>query len=246
MDERLNIVVTGAGGGVGSCISRCFLDKSCNVIAIDVGAMPSDASCRISFDLSDIHNKFAWSELANSIERQLVPKQRLVIINCAATQMLSPLSDLDSALVDHSWRVNVAGPQLLLSALYPLMVESGGGVINILSIHSQLSKPLFSTYAATKAALESLTRSWALELAADGLFSRGVRLAAIDTPMLHKGFNYDQNKLKDLEQFHPARQIGDPSKVAEFIQRMCLDDNFLNGCIVDYDGAISCRLHDPI
>ena len=54
------------------------------------------------------------------------------------------------------------------------------------------------------------------------------------------------NKLKELKDYHPTGTIGSPDELAKFIKIICDNkDSFLNGSIIDYNGAIGSQLHDP-
>ena len=121
-----------------------------------------------------------------------------------------------------------------------------GCVINISSIHARLTKSDFSCYAASKAALESLTRSLAIELSGRGVSVNAISPAAISTEMLKEGFAKTPHKLEELESFHPSGSIGTPEQLATFVKSISEQrGGFLTGSVLEFNGAIGGKLHDP-
>ena len=80
--------------------------------------------------------------------------------------------------------VNLVAPFFLTQGLIDILIASNGHVINMSSIHAKLTKTNFTCYATSKAALEALTRSLALELSAKGVSVNAIAPAAIATQML--------------------------------------------------------------
>ena len=69
--------------------------------------------------------------------------------------------------------------------------------------------------------------------------------AAIDTPMLHDGFNNDEKKIEELNSIHPLQRIGRPKEVAKLALLLAEDDlGFINGANIQIDGGISNVLKD--
>ena len=120
---------------------------------------------------------------------------------------------------------------------------TNGSVINISSIHAKLTKPGFSLYSSSKAALSMLTKSLAIDFG-DKFRVNCIEPAAIDTKMLRERFN--KNNLNELAGYHPQNRIANPIEVAELALKISMSDiEFLHGSCIDMSGAISSRLHDP-
>jgi len=123
---------------------------------------------------------------------------------------------------------------------------SKGSVVNITSIHAALTKPGFSTYAMSKAAMDGMTRSLAVELGRDVRIN-AIAPAAISTPLLEAGFENRLDEFKQLADMHPTGKIGTPADVASLALYLVSEEAaFINGSILGLDGGIRGRLHDPV
>ena len=100
-------------------------------------------------------------------------------------------------------RINLLAPVAINKSLFDLVRRGNGSIVHIGSIHSQLTKHDFSAYAASKAALASLTRSMAIELGSE-VRVNAIDPAAILTPMLQSGFADDEASFSRLASLHPA------------------------------------------
>ncbi len=147
---------------------------------------------------------------------------------------------------DITLSVNTVAPFFFVQGFLEELTKTHGHVINISSIHSRLTKADFTCYAASKAALETLTKSLALELSIKGISVNAIAPAAIATKMLKDGFAATPEKLKELESYHPTGRIGSPEELASFVKSISEQKgNFLAGSIIDFSGGISSKLHDP-
>jgi NAD(P)-dependent dehydrogenase (short-subunit alcohol dehydrogenase family) len=92
-----------------------------------------------------------------------------VLVNNAAEQIIKPLSEISWNDWEMSLAVNTVAPFFFAQSFREHLSVSHGHVINITSIHAKLTKPNFTCYATSKAALEAVTRSLALELSPVGV-----------------------------------------------------------------------------
>ena len=117
--------------------------------------------------------------------------------------------------------------------------------VTYLIVVSYVTKPKFISYATTKAGLEGLTRSLAVDIGS-AVRVNMISPAAIDTPMLRASFNNNNEAYNELEKFHPTNSIGHADEIALIILSILNRDlSFLNGSIINLDGGIGSRLHDP-
>jgi NAD(P)-dependent dehydrogenase (short-subunit alcohol dehydrogenase family) len=156
-----------------------------------------------------------------------------VLVNNAGATSAKPALDLDVDDFDALFSVDVRGAFLMSSAAAKRMRDGEGGVIvNITSVHEHIPRPGFALYASAKAALGMLTRSFALELAQDGIRVNAVAPGAIAT---------SRNKEAD----EPADQIplgrpGEPAEVAALVSYLVSDEaGYVSGTSVVIDGAMT-------
>jgi hypothetical protein len=132
------------------------------------------------------------------------------------------------------FEVNVEGAAHFARACHPLLAERGGVVLNVLSTVAHRPAPMVASYAASKAALLSLTRSWALEWAADGIRSVAVAPGVVDTPI------HDRQRLAEMGPAHPLGRVGRPEEIAAAVDFLLgPGSQWTTGAILDVDGGIS-------
>ena len=244
-------VITGSSGGIGKALVRTYLDDGYFVIGLD--RTPCEYPVRESYVGIDVSLlqftkdvSYRDDVLSKIKEHLAINLKKFVVINNAAEQILKSVPELEWEDWDNSLGVNTVAPFFLVQGLLEELKSSHGHVINVSSIHAKLTKPRFTCYAASKAALEALTRSLAIELSPLGISVNAIAPAAISTEMLKAGFNRAPEKLSELEQYHPSQNIGTPEEIAAFIHMITNHSGkFLTGSVLDYNGGIAGVLHDP-
>jgi len=239
-------VITGVAGDVGSALCKTFINNGYKVFGID-RVKPSNLS-EIDFYKSDLEkvvtNKSSSGALFKAINNWKGSKNIKVLINNAAYQFLSKKHPIDITEFNRTLNINTVAPYILISKLASDLEKSNGSAINISSIHAKLTKPGFSLYASSKAALSMLTKSLAIDYG-NKFRINCIEPAAIDTKMLRDSFN-NNKKIKELKSYHPQNKIAKPRQVAQLALKMCNSDiEFLHGSCIEMSGAISSRLHDP-
>lgn len=239
------VVITGHLGGIGSALVGHFETSGHAVIGIDQRRDP-DASCaQIVADLGTLDDDAQQTKLKEALHAAIGNRPVLALINNAAVQHLGPIDSVDLGSYVESFKVNSLAPLILARLLLPHLARSHGAIINIGSIHSSLSKPGFSPYAVSKAALAGISRALALEVGSRVPVME-IRPAAVTTPMLEAGFAEDAAARRALDEYHPTQRIGEPAELARVVLQLATADaGYLNGAIVNVDGGISHRLHDP-
>jgi NAD(P)-dependent dehydrogenase (short-subunit alcohol dehydrogenase family) len=158
-----------------------------------------------------------------------------VLVNNAGVTAAKPVLELEADDFDRIFGVDVRGAFLLAVAGAKQMrrQDGGGGVIiNVTSVHEYVPRPGFALYASAKAALGMLTRSLALELAADGIRVNAVAPGAIDTER-----NEEASELGDQI---PLGRPGDPGEVADVVAFLASDAaGYVSGASVLVDGAMA-------
>lgn len=184
--EDSTVLITGGSRGLGQALAATLAERGARVVvtARDWPSLAASVETLRARGLdvhglqSDIADKRAIYPLAARAAALVGPID--ILINNASTlgpEPLQLLADTDCELLERALAVNLVGPFRLTKALLGSMVLRGRGVVlNISSDAASVPIPLWGAYGASKAALEQLSRVWALELGTDS----PVRIMTVD------------------------------------------------------------------
>ena len=239
------VLITGSNGTIGQGLCQSFKEKGWRVIGTDLDKNSlGNTSAYLSIDLDQLCKNVAFQDESINLIVEECANGLDVLINNAATQILAPVEKLTFQNWEKVININLNSVFILIKSLLSMLEKVKGNVVNIASIHATLTKSNFSAYATSKAGLIGLTNSLAVELGSRVRIN-AVCPAAIQTPMLVKGFVHGANDVKKLKDFHPTGSIGVVDDVVRSV--LFLSDNknlFLNGTIMNLDGGIAGVLHD--
>jgi NAD(P)-dependent dehydrogenase (short-subunit alcohol dehydrogenase family) len=236
-------VVTGAARGIGRAVCERLHESGYRVFGVDREPVPDREYPVFQIDLVDLARD-PESHVLALLEREIGPKLQVLVHN-ASLQVVKPVEQVTRKDWQVTLEVNLLAPFHLTMRFLEQLRCARGSVIHMGSIHSRLTKKDFAVYATSKAALDGLTRSLALDLAPE-VRVNAIHPAATATEMLSEGFGKDANGLKNLGSFHPLGRIADPDEVAQAV--LFLADgqsSFMTGESIHVNGGIGCRLHDP-
>ncbi|AGB80815.1 dehydrogenase of unknown specificity, short-chain alcohol dehydrogenase like protein [Serratia sp. FGI94] len=170
-------LVTGASSGIGAAIVQRLLDEGWRVTGLsrrDV-AREQAGYRSLQVDLCD-------SDALAAALSDLPPPQ--AVVHAAGMMHAAPVGELDEAASRRLWQLHVLAAETLVTTLAPSM--SAGGRIVLLGSRTSRGAAGRSQYAATKAAMVGMVRSWAAELAPRGITANVVAPGATQTPMLEQ------------------------------------------------------------
>ena len=237
-------VVTGAGRGIGAATSRLLARAGAHVALLDrdaagvtrtaeaIGVAGGEA---LPFT-NDITDSFA---VERTLDRVVEEWGRLdVLVNNAGELREAPLDDLTDDDLEESLDINLRGTLVCTRAAVPLMMTRGSGrVLSAASMSTRIGAVGLTAYAASKAAVVGMTRTWARELGPKGLTANAVAPGLIDSETTS---TVPSGELEATLARLPARRLGQPDEVAAVYLFLASDlASFINGAVVGVDGGLA-------
>ncbi|MFJ3303847.1 SDR family NAD(P)-dependent oxidoreductase [Streptomyces sp. NPDC086549] len=235
MSETQTALVTGATSGIGRAAALKLARDGFKVLVHGRDAERGAAVVKeiesaggsaefLAADLADVGAVRQLAATAGDID---------VLVNNAGFSWFGPTADLEPDTYDALFDANVRSAYYLTAAIAPAMAERGDGVvINLGSMAGQVGLPGGAAYSATKAALTSLTRSWAAEYS-----PRGVRVITVAPGPVYTGGSSRENltalgKTTLLARTAEAEEIGD---VIAFLASPAA--GYITGAVIPVDGG---------
>jgi 2-keto-3-deoxy-L-fuconate dehydrogenase len=241
-------VVTGGASGIGRASALLFAQEGASTAVVDRDAASAKATVCAIVDqggtaaavVVDVGNVNAGQQIVTEVVQRWDRIDILMTaagISCGGTVETTSVEDWDNV-----FRVNVGGTWLIAKSVIPLMRQGGGG--SIVTISSQLALAggrCSSAYIAAKGAILSLTRTMALDFAADGIRVNAIAPGAIDTPMLARSFarQADAQAAREHARLrHALARFGKPEEIAKAALYLASDDaSFVTGSVLVIDGG---------
>lgn len=244
------VLVTGAASGIGHAIATRFIRDGDQVVALDVdlpalqaAQQASWAHAAASVDLiaADVAQPDA---VADAVARVVQYRRRIdVVVNNAGItggpQALR-LHETSVADFDRVWGVNVRGMFLMCRECLPVMLAQRSGVIvNIASVAGFVAFPARAAYSVTKGAAVQLTRSIAVDYAAEGIRCNAVCPGMVDTPMTHWRLQQPELLAQVVARI-PQAAVGGVDDVASAVAFLAsAEARYCNGSALVVDGGYS-------
>ena len=211
--EKSVALVTGAASGIGAAIVTRFRAAGARVAGLDMHE-GSASDCDL---IADLRSDAALAEAFAAMKAAIGAPD--ILVHAAAASFHGGTIETETQVYADIYDVNVIGAVRLLKCCVPEMKAKGGGsVILLSSINADFATPQLAAYAASKAALNNLTQTAALEFAPSNIRVNAIAPASIDTPALRVSYarNGDpQGTREDNVARHPLARIGTPGEVAE-------------------------------
>jgi len=174
------VVVTGAGGGIGTAIVETLTAAGAVVAAIDLVEPP--VSPNVHPYAADITDEVKVASCVDRIVSDLGPPKVLINNAGVASRVGLPFSRLDAADWEKPWMVNVVGLFNVSTSLVPHLVETQGTIVNIASVSGRTGFQTSPPYSASKAAVLNFTQVMARDLAGEGVRVNAVCPGMVLTP----------------------------------------------------------------
>jgi NAD(P)-dependent dehydrogenase (short-subunit alcohol dehydrogenase family) len=243
--KNKGIVVAGGASGLGLATVEALAEAGARIAIIDLNAQAIDAC---------VGKLRAKDHDVDGVAGDIVPKAQALalfekaaaqlgrvdgLVNCAGVYPRRPILDITDEDWDFDWKINVRGTYNMMAAALihmrtqPLDGPVRGRIVNVSSVDAFKAHPKNAHYAATKAAVVSLTRSFALEFAPDQILVNAIAPAGIATEKA-KGAGF----LAELASHTPLERNAEPDEIAGWIATLLDDRNtYMTGETVIVSGG---------
>ena len=239
-------VVTGAGRGNGAAIARGLVQAGARVFLADIDGDAARASAAAIDPGGETTRGIEWDITDPAAARTAVETihrdglRVSILVNNAGIEAGGLAG---SAGFAESWRrvmdVNLDGTMRAVDALLPDLRAGGGSIVNVVSIQSFIAYQAgTSAYATSKAALAQLTRSLAVDLAADGIRVNAIAPGFIETAMT-AGTRSDPARLEAFRARTPLKRMGQPMELAGPVVFLASRlSSYVTGAVLPVDGGL--------
>ncbi len=237
-------IITGGASGLGLAIAKKFTAQNIFCILIGRNAEKLDTARQmlgkncitISYDLT---NLAGIPELILGIVRQYGPVD--ILVNNAGINQKKPLVDVTDTEFQGILHTNLTSVFVISREVIKVMQQAKHGVIlNISSMAAQYGLPYVAAYAASKTAIEGLSRTMAVELAGDGIRVNCIAPGFIATNMSSTALDSDPERKRKVLSRTPMAKLGSPEDVADAAYFLtATESSFITGVVLPVDGGNS-------
>lgn len=237
-------VITGAGSGLGKAAALLFAENGAKVVIADYNIINAK---RVADEIKENGGEALaiWVNVADrvSVDDMVYHAKRLygkidILINNAGITADKKLVRMTEEMFDRVIDVNMKGVFHCTQAVLPHMIEQGSGVIINTSSVVADGNIGQTNYAATKAAVRTMARTWALELAEKGIRVNAVAPGFIATEMTVGKMRPED--LKAVEDKIPMKHLGEPQDIAEAYLFLASDKaKYITGTTLHVNGGLA-------
>lgn len=238
-------IVTGASSGIGRATALGLARHGAKVLVTGRRASALRHTVTEHGNLLDLVADVAQpDDAARTVAKAIDAWGRLdILVNNAGAGALMPLAEATAKSIGDIFAVNVVGPSLLASAALPYLTKAKGSIVNVSSTFGHKPGAGLSHYAASKAALEHLTRCWALELAPQGIRVNAIAAGPTESGALTGMMGLSPERAAAIEEAEreqiPLKRRGSPDDVAKWILHLAdPGSDWLTGQVIDVDGGL--------
>ncbi len=242
------IMITGAGGGLGSEMARVLSRQGARVWLLDLDAEKGQAAAdgiraaggEAWFLKMDVTVEEDWQ---NAVQTAVETCGKLdVLVNNAGINIRKPVEEMNIDEWCTMMKVNTGSAFLGCKYAIPVMRKQGGGaIINTSSVCGLIGhKYTPEAYTASKGAVTMLTKAIASRYAKDGIRCNSIHPSTVDTPFVQVLFKDPQRKAERLGEV-PLGRLATAADVANAVLYLASEEaSFLNGVALPIDGGVTC------
>ena len=220
------VVITGGNRGIGADITRRFLDDDYQVVNISRQA-PAFSHERLSNYVADLADR----EVTKKVGVEIAAKYAVThFVHNAGVIRPDLLEDVKLEDLDYLTQLHLGSAITLAQQFIPAMEAVQFGRIILISSRGVLGLVTRTNYAATKAGQIGLVRTWALELAKEGVTVNCVAPGPIVTDMFHELVPEDSEQKAKIANSVPVKRLGTPEDIGRVVKFLCEEESgFITG-----------------
>ena len=226
------VLVTGAASGMGATVVERLAGAGWRVLALDRAAVQATGPAVVPV-VADVVDR---ALVTAAVDGALDGHRLTAVVNAAGIYPPTRLDDYTDALYRRVFDVNVLGTLNVTAAAVPHLRAAGGGaVVNFASVDAFAVSPGQLLYSASKAAVLSITKSLAIELAPDQIVVNAVAPGWVDTPG-----NAATGRMAAAAAGIPLGRVAQPDEIAVWVQRL-VEPGYVTGETVVIAGGAAMR-----
>lgn len=236
-------VITGGNSGIGYSTAKKLKDDGATVI---ITGRSSERVKQASTELgvkgitADVLNLSAIAEVVSQVKNEYGSVD-ILFVN-AGIFAPAPVGQISEEMFDNQMGINFKGAVFTIEKFLPIL-NDGASIINLSSVNAYTGMPNTAIYAASKAAMNSYTRTAATELAPRKIRVNSVNPGPVQTPIFGKtGMAEDQLNgfAQAMQNRIPLKRFGQPEEIAELVAFLASDKaSFITGGEYNIDGGIN-------
>jgi len=227
-------IVTGGSAGIGLEVVKQLLKDGEEVVSLDLKPSPEKKARHLAVDLTD-PAATAWAAAEIAKKHQVT-----TLIHNAGTIRPALLAEVKVEDLNALVNLHISAAVILLQACLPAMKAAGFGRVVLVSSRAVLGLPTRTAYSASKAGMLGMARTWALELAPQGITVNVVAPGPIETDNFHSIVPRGSPQVDKVTQSIPVKRLGQAADVARAVLFFAHRDNgFVTGQVLYVCGGTS-------
>ncbi len=234
-------IITGGGTGIGLAVARRFVTGGAKVVITGRREEPlkvaaSELGEAVRYISADVSRSGASKDIVAFALKQFGRID--ILVNNAGYGLIGPLATTSDEELDQVLAVNVKGVLAMTRDALAELEKNRGSVINISSVGGQATFPGAAAYSGTKAAVDRVTRSLAVELGPQGIRVNVVSPGATETAMYDQAIGIESDASQQTIAQTPLQRLGTPDDIAKAVVWLASDDAaWVTGQIVQSSGG---------